>query len=127
MKFYIVRYKPDYKHLGGIKGPLITLREPNKAVLAAEVEHVKQWYAVTIPAAVALAFISLWIVPLAFLVAWPIVYNVRAVRRWVEVAAFKKYIAASDDKAKALDGAARKLSTAYKLNITYREALELLQ
>lgn len=129
MKFYSVKYVPDYKFLGNTRGPFITIRADRRGdlgLLMHELEHVKQWYAVTIPTVVLLAFISPYIAPLA-MVMWPTLYRIPLFRKWSEVFAFRKSIKYADDPENARKVCAVKLSTGYKLKLTYDEAMRLLK
>ena len=139
MRCYLVRYTS--KIMPGAhattRGPVITVSEyhrGNRALLAHEIEHAKQW----------------WIGLLASLVVGAILYGfggsegvalsiaaygigmhstaylaIRPYRQWCEVEAYKKQIAVGNYKDKTF--AINALVDMYRLNITRQEAARLLE
>lgn len=139
MRCYLVRYTskiaPGFD--AGTRGPVITISKEhrgNRALLAHEAEHAKQWWlgmlAAFIAAAIAyvlgadegvymsIAAYGIGMHSTAYLVIKPY-------RQWCEVAAYKKQIAVGGYKDKAF--AINALADKYRLNITRQEAARLLE
>lgn len=126
---HILKY--DDGEGGRQMGPLIRINEKYRddtGLLAHEVEHVKQWWIVSIICAVLwLLFVPLSGLGLAFawlpFAAYHLLYQVPAVQKWIEVRCWRVQLSYTPDR---VDAAARLLSTKYDFKMSYDEAVRAL-
>lgn len=136
MKYYFLRYTDDPKVHGHCKGPIMTLNrkyKDNKALIAHEEEHIKQWYIMSASLAVTLIPLTnflnsdlLVLAPALVLAGHNAIYEIsRKYRLYCETKAFAKQLGV--DGWEHITLAATFLARDYNLGITEEEAIKSLE
>ena len=136
MKYYWLRYTDDESVVGHAKGLVITLnrkRKDDKALLAHEKTHVRQWWLITAPLFIVFMAAIPYMNDLAFILSCPIVfmghnllYTVsKKYRLHCELQAYKHQLAMTNNI--GIYNAAKAIADDYDLDVDFDTALKLLR
>ena len=136
MKYYWLRYTDDSSVQAYAKGCVITVNNKyrnDKALLAHEKTHVRQWWLMTIPLFIVFIALIPYMNDLAFVLGFPVVvmghnllYTVsKKYRLHCELQAYKHQLAMNNNI--GIYNAAKALADDYDLDIDFDTALKLLR